>query len=492
MAHKDLAGHWIHGRWQESRGEGTIDVVDPARETVLATAPAGSEADSRAAIAAARAALAGWADAPIETRIGAVERLVGVLQDRAEEMAETLVAEVGVPLRVARGTQVGLAAALAGTFLPVAGAYAFEEEVGHSRVTREPVGVVGAITPWNVPLLLSLQKIVPALLAGCTVVHKPSELTPLHAGLLAEITAECGFPPGVYNVVFGEGPVVGAELARNPDVDLVSLTGSTRAGREVASLAASTLKHVHLELGGKNASVVLPDADIEKAVRATVDQCCFNTGQACLQWSRLLVPASRQDEAVEIAAESMRDYRVGDPWADDTDMGPLISAAARERVRGYIGRGIGQGARLMLGGPERPDGLDVGYYVRPTLFADVDSSMAIAQEEIFGPVLSVLSYTDEDDAIRIANDTPYGLHGSVWSSDDERAVAFARRMRTGLVDVNGGPFNPFAPFGGVKQSGLGRECGRLGFEAFLETKSLQLPVPDGGAVGPRLRDTDGS
>jgi acyl-CoA reductase-like NAD-dependent aldehyde dehydrogenase len=387
-----------------------------------------------------------------------------------------------------------MAIGMAASYLDIAATYPYEQRVANSLVIREPAGVAACITPWNVPLLLIMQKIAPALVAGCTVVLKPSEITPLNAYALAEIIADCELPPGVFNLVVGDGPVVGAELAANPGVDLVSLTGSTRAGREVARLGADSLKRVHLELGGKNAFVVLDDADLKTAVRANVDQVCFNSGQTCLQWSRLLVPRELADEATEIAAEACDGYRVGDPRDPDTDLGPLVSAAAYERVQGYLARGVAEGARLVTGGPQRPAGLSRGYYVRPTVFAGVSPEMTIAREEIFGPVLSVMPYVDEDDAVRIANDTPYGLHGAVWSADTGRAVAVARRLRTGVVDVNGGPFNLVAPFGGFKQSGYGRECGVEGLEAFLEVKSTQLPDDtDGGpaqVTGPTLRDEE--
>jgi acyl-CoA reductase-like NAD-dependent aldehyde dehydrogenase len=395
---------------------------------------------------------------------------------------------VGAPVPVARGAQVGLAIAMAASYLDILPAYDFRTRVANSIVAREPAGVVAAITPWNVPLLLTLQKIVPALAAGCTVVLKPSEITPLNAYLLTEIIAECDLPPGVFNLVIGEGPTVGRELAGNPDVDLVSFTGSVRAGRDITQNAAESVKQVHLELGGKNASIMLDDADLPTAVAATVDQVCFNTGQTCLQWSRLLVPRQRHDEAVAMAAEAAGKYRVGPPTDPQSDLGPLVSAALAERVRGYIRSGIEQGAQVAAGGPDRPAEFDRGHYVRPTVFGNVDPTMTIAQEEIFGPVLSVVPYEDENDAVRIANGTRYGLHGAVWSGDADRALSVAARLRTGLVDINGGPFNVLAPFGGYKQSGVGRECGVPGLEGFLETKSMQLPEDSAELTGPRLRN----
>ncbi|GAA3118948.1 hypothetical protein GCM10020001_043810 [Nonomuraea salmonea] len=345
-----FTAQWIDGDWRPSDAVDGIDVLDPSDESLLAVVPAGTLDDARRAAQAARAAQPRWAATPVKDRIAFVERLARRLSERAGELAEVIVSEVGAPVTVARQAQVGLAVAMTESFAELASGFAFERRAGNSLVLREPAGVVAAITPWNVPLLLTLQKVVPALLAGCAVVHKPSELTPLNAYLLAEITAECGLPPGVFNVVVGTGEGAGADLVRSPDVDMVSLTGSVRAGRQVASMAARRVKRVHLELGGKNAGILLDDADLRLGVAATVDQMCFNTGQACLQWSRLLVPADRHDEAAELAAGLAGRYRVGDPRDPDTDLGPLISDQARERVRGYIASGVAEGATLLAGG----------------------------------------------------------------------------------------------------------------------------------------------
>lgn len=478
---------WIGGAWTTSDADTSLPVINPSDEIELARVPAGTAVDADRAVAAAVSAFETWSTTPVVERLVFLERFVAALEARTDALASIITDEVGAPLHVARSAQVGLAVAIAASYLEITRQYEFESQVGNSLVTHEAAGVVACITPWNVPLILTVQKIVPALMAGCTIVHKPSEVTPLHAYVLADIIAECDLPPGVYNMVVGEGPVVGAALARSRAVDVVSLTGSTRAGREVARLGADTVKRLHLELGGKNASIVLDDADLERAVQPNVDQMCFNSGQTCLQWSRLLVPRARNDEAVELAASSADGYVVGHPREPGTDLGPLASIAAYDRVTGYIRAGIAEGARLVAGGPERPAGLEQGFYVRPTVFADVDNSMVIAQDEIFGPVLSVIPYESEADAVRIANETEYGLHGAVWSGSSERAVAVARRLRTGLVDINGGTFNPLAPFGGVRQSGIGRECGVAGLESFLETKALQLPTDDLAAVGPRLR-----
>jgi acyl-CoA reductase-like NAD-dependent aldehyde dehydrogenase len=336
------------------------------------------------------------------------------------------------------------------------------------------VGVVACITPWNYPLHQVVAKVAPALAAGCTVVLKPSEVAPLTAFVLAEIMDEVGLPAGVFNLVTGFGPVVGEALAAHPDVDMVSFTGSTRAGKRVSELAAQSIKRVALELGGKSANVILDDADFAKAVSSGVANCYFNSGQTCSAHTRMLVPKAKHDEAVQIATATAEKFKPGDPKADGTRLGPLISATQQERVRNYIQKGIDEGATLVTGGAEAPEGLEQGYFVRPTIFANVKNSMTIAQEEIFGPVLSIIPYEDEDDAVRIANDTVYGLAGGVWSSDPERAQRIARRLRTGQVDINGGKFNPLAPFGGYKQSGNGREFGKFGLEEFLEVKAMQL------------------
>ncbi|MFI8854525.1 aldehyde dehydrogenase family protein [Streptomyces sp. 891-h] len=467
-------GMYIDGAWRPAAGTGTIQVTNPADESLLATVPAGGPEDIEAAVRAARAALPGWAATPPAERAARLEALRGILVDRREEMAETVTAELGSPLTLSRKVHAAVPIAVCGSYAELAAEYAFEQETGNSRVLREPVGVVGAITPWNYPLHQIVAKAAPALAAGCTMVLKPAEDTPLVAQLFAEAVHEAGVPAGVFNLVTGLGPVAGQALAEHPGVDLLSFTGSTAVGRRVGALAAAGVKRVALELGGKSANVILPGADLAKAVKVGVANVMSNSGQTCSAWTRMLVDSERYDEAVRLAAEAAAKYVTGDPLDEATRVGPVVNAKQRERVTGYIRRGQEEGARLVVGGAEPPEGHERGHYVRPTVFADVTPEMTIAQEEIFGPVLSVLEYDDTEDALRIANGTVYGLAGAVWSEDEEEAVAFARRMETGQVDINGGRFNPLAPFGGYKQSGVGRELGVHGLEEYLQTKSLQL------------------
>jgi acyl-CoA reductase-like NAD-dependent aldehyde dehydrogenase len=371
--------------------------------------------------------------------------------------------------------QAGLPPLVMDSYAKLVREYQFEEKIGNSLVIREPVGVVGCITPWNYPLHQVVAKVAPALAAGCTVVLKPSEVAPLTAFILAEVIEGVELPAGVFNLVSGTGPVVGEAIACHAEVDMVSFTGSTRAGKRVAALAAASVKRVALELGGKSAAVLLDDADFGKAIRATINACFLNSGQTCTAHTRLLVPQARYAEAARLAVEAAQGFVLGDPLSADTKLGPLISDVQRERVRSYIRKGIAEGAELLLGGAEAPAQFASGFYVQPTVFGQVSSDMTIAQEEIFGPVISILTYTDDDDAVRIANDTIYGLAGAVWSQDEARAQRVARRMRSGRIDINGGAFNILAPFGGYRQSGFGRELGRYGLEEFLEVKSLQMP-----------------
>jgi aldehyde dehydrogenase (NAD+) len=465
---------YLDGAWRPASGGEVIEVTSPVDERVIGAVPAGTEQDVDAAVRAARRALPSWAATDPAERAGRLARIGDGLAARAEEIAELVVAELGCPVTFARKVQAALPIAVTSSYVELLGSHAFEERVGNSRVLHEPVGVVGAITPWNYPLHQVVAKVVPALAAGCTVVLKPAEYTPLVARLFARVVHEAGVPPGVFNLVTGTGQTAGAALAAHPGVDLVSFTGSTAVGRAVGAAAGRGLKRVALELGGKSANVLLPDADLPRAVAAGVANAFANAGQTCSAWTRMLVHADAYDEAVDLAVAAAAKYPPGDPADPATRLGPLVSARQLERVRGYIARGTEEGARLVAGGAEPPEGRSRGHWIRATVFADVAPESAIAQEEIFGPVLSVLRYRDEEEALAVANGTPYGLSGAVWSADEERAVAFARRMATGQVDINGGRFNPLAPFGGWKDSGIGRELGRHGLAEYLQTKSLQF------------------
>jgi acyl-CoA reductase-like NAD-dependent aldehyde dehydrogenase len=463
---------FIGGGWVLSRGD-PIPVVNPASEAVIASVPASTPADVDDAVRAARASFDAWAATPLDERLAHVDRLRERLAGRAEEIGRTVAEDAGMPVALATLLEGTLAGMSIESYMRVARELPWEERLENSLVLREPAGVVAAITPGTFPLSEAVLKVAPALIAGCTVVLKPSDVAPLAPLILAEAAADAGLPPGVLNLVTG-GPATGAALAGHDGVDAVSLTGSTAVGRRVAALAAPTLKRLTLELGGKSACIVLDDADLGAAVGLAVSQCLLNSGQTCVSWSRLLVPRERQAEAAQIARETAEGYAVGDPLADGTVLGPLTSAAQRDRVRSHIRRASAEGATLVTGGEEPPDGLERGFYVRPTVFADVDNAMAVAREEVFGPVVAILPYDGEEQAIAIANDSIYGLHGAVFSGDDERAERVARRLRTGGVDVNGGAPNLVAPVGGYKQSGIGREQGRAGLEEYLELKSIQL------------------
>jgi len=474
MERRDYDKQYIDGAWVPSTGKGKIDVISASTEEVCGSIPDGTPEDVDKAVKAARAAFDAWSQTPVEKRVAYLQALQGGIFGRMQEIGEVIATEVGMPLNLSSMIQVGLPGTVMGTYADILKDYVFEEQVGTSLVVKEPVGVVGCITPWNYPLHQIVAKVAPAIAAGCTVVVKPSEVAPLNAFILAEIVDAVGLPKGVFNLVAGTGPVVGEAIAKHGQVDMVSFTGSTRAGKRVSELGAATVKRIALELGGKSANVILDDADFEKAVTQGVGACYMNSGQTCSAHTRMLVPKSRIDEATRIAVKAAETFTVGDPFGGSAKLGPLISEAQRERVRGYIEKGIAEGATLATGGAEPPEGLPKGYYVRPTVFTNVKPGMTIEQEEIFGPVLSIIPYENEDDAVRIANDTIYGLAGGVWSGDPERAKRVARRMRTGQVDINGGNFNPLAPFGGFKQSGRGRELGKFGLEEYLEIKSLQL------------------
>ncbi|WP_406723064.1 aldehyde dehydrogenase family protein [Streptomyces althioticus] len=461
---KAYDGMYIDGAWRPAAGPDVIEVVGPADEQVIATVPAGTVEDVDAAVRAARAALPAWAATPPAERAARLAALRDQLHARRDEIAATVTAELGAPEKLSQTVHAGVPVAVAGSYAELASTYSFEEKVGNSTVYHEPVGVVAAITPWNYPLHQIVAKAAPALAAGCTIVVKPAENTPLVARIFAECVHEAGVPAGVFNLVTGLGAVAGQALAEHPDVDLLSFTGSTAVGRRIGAIAAGMVKRVALELGGKSANVILPSADLARAVNVGVANVMSNSGQTCSAWTRMLVHRDRYDEAVELAAAAAAKY--GDR------IGPLVSARQRDRVRGYIEKGVAEGARLVAGGPEAPR--PQGWYVSPTVLADVTPDMTVAQEEIFGPVLCVLPYEDEEDALRIANGTVYGLAGAVWAGDEAEAAAFARRMDTGQVDINGGRFNPLAPFGGYKQSGVGRELGVHGLTEYLQTKSLQF------------------
>jgi betaine-aldehyde dehydrogenase len=475
METSDIKVHdklYINGQWVKSTGTNTIDVINSTTEEVMGRIPEGTAEDVNAAVAAAKAAFDSWSTTSVEARARFLQLIADRLTMRKDEIAAVIANEVGMPLPMATAVQAGMPAGVMASYAKLLGEFKFEEQIGNAQVVKEPIGVVGCITPWNFPLHQIVCKVAPALAAGCTVVLKPTEVAPLTAFILAEVCADAGLPAGVFNLVTGYGPTVGEAIASHPDVDMISFTGSTRAGKRVSELAAQYVKRVSLELGGKSANVILDDADFEKAVKSGVGSCYFNSGQTCSALTRMLVPRSRHDEAVAIARKTAESFTVGDPREGKAKLGPLVSATQRERVLGYIRKGIEEGATLVTGGADLPEGLAKGYFVRPTVFANVNNKMSIAQEEIFGPVLSIIPYDDEDDAVRIANDTVYGLAGGVWSGDTERAKRVARRLRTGQVEINGGKFNPLAPFGGYKQSGNGRELGKYGLEEYLEVKAM--------------------
>ncbi|SDM45981.1 aldehyde dehydrogenase family protein [Polaromonas sp. JS666] len=464
--------HYINGQWVKAQSPETLPVHDSSTEALMATVPAGTAAEAEAAVLAARAAFEGWAALPVETRAAYLDKVAAGVKARTEDLAIAIAREVGMPLKMARAVQVGGPAWHWGNFAKVARQFQWEKTVGNSLVVREAIGVVGCITPWNFPLSQITLKIAPAMVAGCTVVLKPSEIAPVNAMILAEIIHEAGLPPGVFNLVNGMGPVVGEVLATHPEVDMVSFTGSTRAGKRVGELASQTIKRVALELGGKSASVVLDDANFEAAVKGTVSACMLNSGQTCSAHTRLLVPAGRYEEVKALAQAAIAKFSIGPSLEEGSKLGPLVSAGQRDRVLGFIRTGIEEGADVIAGGAEAP-AFDKGYFVQPTILG-IKATDTLAQEEIFGPVLVVIPYKDEEDAVAIANSTIYGLGGAVWSGTDEHAMKVARRLRTGQVDINGGPFNGQAPFGGYKQSGNGRENGIYGFEEFLEFKAMQL------------------
>lgn len=474
---KDFKHIYIGGQWTAPSSDERGVVAEAATEEVIGRIPLAEAADVARAVEAARAAFPRWSRLPPEERAQWLDRVSNALAARCDEIGETITREVGTPIEFSRYAQAGLpaltfanAAKLARTFDRA------PERVGNSEISREPVGVVACITPWNFPLNQVASKVANALAAGCTVVLKPSEVAPLSAFLLAEVLHELEFPAGVFNLVPGLGPTVGEALVSHPQVDLVSFTGSTRAGVRVAELAARDVKRVTLELGGKSAVVLLDDADFSQAAKGALASTFMNNGQTCVAQTRMLVSQRRSAELIERVVALCEGMTVGDPLDPSVALGPLITSVQRERVRAYIQQGIAEGARMVTGGAEAPAHTSKGFFVKPTVFANVTNLMRIGREEIFGPVLSIMTYRDEEDAIEMANDSDYGLGGGVWSGDVAHARAVAQRIRTGQVDINGAPFNPMAPFGGVKRSGLGRELGRYGLDEFFEYKSIQLPT----------------
>ncbi|MEO7131648.1 MAG: aldehyde dehydrogenase family protein [Dermatophilaceae bacterium] len=465
---------YIGGEWREPIGSATVEVENPATEMIIGTAANAGTADVESAVTAAAGAFSSWSRLPVQARVEAIEQVYAGLVQRRDALVATTVAELGAPVTVAREAHIDTGLAVLRGYLDAALEIPWREQIGNSLVLREGIGVAGCITPWNYPFYQVIAKIGGALLAGATVILKPAELAPLTAYLLTDTIAQSGLPAGVFNLVPGPGRVVGEALVVHPRVDAVSFTGSTAVGARVSAQASATIKRVSLELGGKSASIVLPGADLGVAVRATVEAAMLNSGQTCTAWTRLLVPRADLEAALEIAGRRASDLLVGDPTHPDTQVGPVASAAQRHTVLGFIERAAAAGARIVAGGTRRPAGLDTGHYVLPTVITDVGQHAEIVQEEVFGPVLTVQGYATVDDAVELANGTAYGLAGATWGPDRDSAIEVATRMRTGQVDINGGQFNPGAPFGGYGRSGNGRELGRWGIEEFLETKSLQL------------------
>ena len=463
---------YINGEWVASSTGDTCDVINPATEESIATIAMGGKEDVDKAVAAAREAFKSFSKTTVEERSELLGRIIAAYKARMGELAETVSQEMGAPMGLANKAQ---APAGLGHLIFAQKALAdiaFVEDIGTSHVVREPIGVCGLITPWNWPLNQIAAKVGPAIAAGCTMVLKPSEIAPLNAILFAEIMHEAGTPPGVFNLINGDGPGVGVAMSAHPDIDMMSFTGSTRAGVSVAQESAPTVKRVAQELGGKSPNIILDDADFEKVIGRDTFGVCMNTGQSCNAATLMLVPASRMEEAAAIAKATAEKISVGDPADESTKVGPLVSQLQFVKVQALIQKGIDEGAKLETGGVGRPDGLNAGYFVKPTIFSNVSNDMTIAREEIFGPVLVLIPYEDEDEAVAIANDTVYGLSAYVSSGDLDRARAVGARLEAGNVHINGAGIDPKAPFGGYKQSGNGREFGKWGIEEFLETKAL--------------------
>ena len=469
---KECLDFYIGGKWVAPAQPKTMDVINPATEEPIGRISLGSTADVDKAVAAARAAFETFGRTSREERVALLERISAGYKARLEEIAETISLEMGAPIRLARAAQAPAGLAHFMQALEILKSYAFVENRGTTRLLKEPIGVCGLITPWNWPINQIACKVAPALAAGCTMVLKPTEIAPLNAIVFTQILHDAGVPAGVFNLVNGDGPTVGAAIAAHPGIDMVSFTGSTRAGVQVAKAAADSVKRVAQELGGKSANIILEDADLKRAVEGGVRNCFTNSGQSCNAPTRMLVPHSRYAEAVAIAKAAAEGVKVGDPRGEGTMIGPVASRAQFDKIQRLIEAGMKEGADLVTGGPGRPSGLERGYYVRPTVFANVRNDMIVAREEIFGPVLSILPYESEDDAIRIANDTVYGLSGYVSSGDTEHALRVASRLRAGNVHLNGAGPDFGAPFGGYKQSGNGREWGEFGLEEFLEVKAV--------------------
>ncbi len=469
---KDCRQFYIGGKWTNPTKPHDFEVINPATEEPIATISLGTEADVDNAVAAAKQAFEAYLNTTAEERLVFLRRIVEIYASKADEMAEIISQEMGAPRGLSRGAQVPAGLAHFSEIVRVLEKFEFEELKGSTLMRREPIGVCGLITPWNWPMNQIACKVAPALAAGCTMVLKPSEIAPLSAYLFAQILDQAGLPPGVFNMVNGDGATVGSAISSHPDVAMVSFTGSTRAGVAVASAAAPTVKRVTQELGGKSANIILDDADFESAVKEGAQSCFRNTGQSCNAPTRMLVPRSKMAESAEAAKRTAEATKVGDPSMEGVNLGPLASKAQFEKVQSLINKGIEEGAKLVAGGPGRPEGISKGYFIRPTVFVDVRNDMIIAREEIFGPVLSIIPYEDEDDAVRIANDTPYGLSGFVTSGSLERARRVAKRIRSGNVHINGARPDFGGCFGGYKQSGNGREWGEAGLEEFLELKAI--------------------
>jgi acyl-CoA reductase-like NAD-dependent aldehyde dehydrogenase len=463
---------YLNGQWVTPSGTETAEVINPCNEEVIAKVAMGNEEDVDRAVRHAREAFLSWSETPVEERMEMISKISGAMTARRDEIGDTIALEMGMPAAWSRLIQVGLPIATLDSFVPILENFEFEYTMGATRIVKEAIGVCGFITPWNYPMHQIIGKVAPALAAGCTMIVKPSQLAPLNAYMLAEIMDEVGLPPGVFNLVVGAGSRVGHALASHRDVDMVSLTGSTSSGTLVAQAAAETIKRVTLELGGKSPNIILDDADIATAVLKGVFNCFLNSGQTCIALSRMIVPAERQSEIVELARSTVESLKMGDAFEENVYLGPMVDAHQQQSVQEYIRTGIREGATLVTGGPEQPESLKKGYFVKPTIFADVKQEMTIAQEEIFGPVLSILPFRTEEEAVAIANNSVYGLSGSVWSGDPDRARRVARRIRSGQVFINGADFDINAPAGGYKQSGIGRERSRHGLDEYLEIKAL--------------------